>query len=311
MISNPRYLMTAPELPLCETAPVPLASLDLTALEEVARLLRVDILNMIFEAQSGHPGTSLSCIDILVCLWSKVMRHDPKQPEWPDRDRFVLSKGHGAPALYAVLMHHGYIPREEIHTLRQVHSNLQGHPASRYVKGVDISTGSLGQGLSAAIGMALGLRLNQSPAHVYCLIGDGEAQEGQIWEAALSGAGHGLTNLTALCDRNTLQIDGCTEDIKPLGDMGRKFAAFGWNVLEIDGHSLTQIIDALALAKTQSRETNKPTMIVAHTTKGKGVSFMENQAGWHGKAPNAEQLQTAMAELDSARYYTRLREERR
>ncbi len=277
-------------------------------LQEITRKLRVDTLNMIFEAQSGHPGSSFSCIDILTCLWSYVMKHDVNHPDWADRDRFVMSKGHGAPALYAVLMHEGYIPREEIHTLRQVHSNLQGHPASKYVKGVDVSTGSLGQGLSAAIGMALGLRLNNSPAHVYCLIGDGEAQEGQIWEAALSGAGHKLHNLTAICDRNTLQIDGCTENIKPLGDIGRKFDAFNWHVIEIPGHDFNKIFEALDYAKQYSNQNHVPTMIVAHTTKGKGVSFMENQAGWHGKAPNAEQMELALKDLAPETYFKRLQE---
>lgn len=277
-------------------------------LQELTRQLRIDILNMIYEAQSGHPGSSFSCIDILTCLWSVIMTHDAKNPDWADRDRFVMSKGHGAPALYAILMHEGYIPREEIHTLRQVNTNLQGHPASKYVKGVDVSTGSLGQGLSAAIGMALGLRLNQSPAHVYCLIGDGEAQEGQIWEAALSGAGHKLTNLTAICDRNTLQIDGCTENIKPLGDIAQKFGAFGWNILEIQGHDFQQILDALRYSKQLAQEKQGPVMIVAHTTKGKGVSFMENQAGWHGKAPNQEQYEAALKDLQPDVYDARLRE---
>lgn len=297
--------MLNPIPPSYETSqPMP----DIETLQELTRKLRVDILNMIFEAQSGHPGSSFSCIDILTCLWSVVMRHDPKSPDWPDRDRFVMSKGHGAPALYAILMHEGYIPWEEIHTLRQVHSNLQGHPASKYVNGVDVSTGSLGQGLSAAVGMALGFRLNNSPAHVYCLIGDGEAQEGQIWEAALSASGHKLQNLTAICDRNKLQIDGCTEQIKPLGDIAKKFEAFDWHVLEIQGHDFQQILDALALAKKMSQETAKPTMIVAHTTKGKGVSFMENQAGWHGKAPNKEQFEVALKDLEPETYYQRLQE---
>ncbi len=277
-------------------------------LQELTRQLRVDILNMIFEAQSGHPGSSLSCIDILTCLWSVVMTHDSQRPDWMDRDRFVMSKGHGAPALYAILMHEGYIPRSEIHTLRQINSNLQGHPASKYVQGVDVSTGSLGQGFSVAIGMALGLRLNNSPAHVYCLIGDGESQEGQIWEAALSGSAHQLNNLTVICDRNKLQIDGCTEDIKPLGDIGQKFQAFGWNVLEIPGHDFEAILETLQTAKTYTREYAQPTMIVAHTTKGKGVSFMENQAGWHGKAPNREQFDLALQDLAPETYYRRLQE---
>ncbi len=290
------------------TRPDVQTKLSIQDLQELTRQLRLDILQMIFEAQSGHPGTSLSCIDILTCLWSVVMTHDKNRPDWPERDRFVLSKGHGAPALYAILMHEGYIPKEEIHTLRQVHSNLQGHPASKYIKGVDISTGSLGQGLSAAIGMALGLRLNQSPAHVYCLIGDGESQEGQIWEAALSAPAHNINNLTAICDRNGLQIDGCTEKIKPLGDIGSKFESFGWNVMEIEGHNFQQIIEALHRSKSMGQETSKPTMIVAHTTKGKGVSFMENEAGWHGKAPNAEQYEKAVADLQPDVYYQRLRE---
>lgn len=278
-------------------------------LQELTRKLRIDILDMIYMAQSGHPGSSLSCIDLIATLWNRVMRHDPNRSDWPDRDRFVLSKGHGAPALYAALMHEGYISREEIPTLRQLHSRLQGHPASKYLNGVDISTGSLGQGLSAAVGMALGLRLNKSPAHVYCLIGDGESQEGQIWEAALSGAGHKLNNLTAICDRNGLQIDGCTENIKPLGDMGQKFAAFGWHILEIQGHDFQAILDSLAHARQISREESRPVMIIAHTTKGKGVSFMENAAGWHGKAPNREQYEQALAELQPDVYHQRLKED--
>lgn len=285
----------------------PATDFDLKALTELGRKLRVDILDMIYKAQSGHPGSSLSCIDILIALWSVVMNHDAKRPDWADRDRFVLSKGHAAPALYAILMHHGYIPWAEKDTLRQVHSNLQGHPASKYLKGVDVSTGSLGQGLSAAVGMALGLRLNNSPAHVYCLIGDGESQEGQIWEAALSAPGHRLNNLTAICDRNKLQIDGETEKIKPLGDIGAKFESFGWHVITIPGHDLTKIVEALAYAKSYSQTHQQPTMIVANCTKGKGVSFMENQAGWHGKAPNTEQYQQALAELEPDAYYERLK----
>lgn len=281
---------------------------SLESLQELTRNLRIDALNMIFEADSGHPGSSFSCIDILTCIWSVAMRHDVKNPDWADRDRFVMSKGHGAPALYAVLMHEGYIPREEIHSLRQVHSNLQGHPASKYVKGVDVSTGSLGQGLSAAVGMALGLRLNNSPAHVYCLVGDGECQEGQIWEAALSAPGHNLHNLTAICDRNKLQIDGCTEDIKALGNIAEKFAAFGWQIIEIEGHDFRQIFDALALSKKLGAENKKPVMIVANTVKGKGVSFMENQAGWHGKAPNKDQMELALKDLTQEVYFQRLRD---
>lgn len=282
---------------------------DIEHLQELTRKLRVDVLNMIYEAQSGHPGSSFSCIDIIASIWSMVMRHDSSKPDWPDRDRFVLSKGHAAPALYAVLMHEGYIPYEEIHTFRQINSNLQGHPASKYVKGVDISTGSLGQGLSAAVGMALGLSLNKSDAHVYCLIGDGEAQEGQIWEAALSASGHKVNNLTAICDRNRLQIDGSTEDIKPLGDIAKKFEAFGWYVQEIKGHDFQQILESLNGSKKIARKNKQPVMIVAHTTKGKGVSFMENEAEWHGKAPNEEQYKKALQELGPEIYHSRLKQE--
>lgn len=285
-----------------------LSEQDIASLEEQCRLLRLDTLQMIYEAQSGHPGSSFSCVDALALLWGHVMNHKVNDPDWTDRDRFVLSKGHAAPALYAALMWQGYIPRAEIHTLRQVHSNLQGHPASKYIKGVDVSTGSLGQGLSAAVGMALGLRLNNSSAHVYCLIGDGESQEGQIWEAALSAPAHKLGNLTVICDRNGLQIDGKTEDIKALGDIGKKFDAFGWRVVDVAGHDLSALYEAIITAKETSQKTNQPTMIVAHSVKGKGVSFMENQAGWHGKAPNEEQYQAAVAELQSDAYHQRLKE---
>jgi transketolase len=266
-------------------------------LQKLSAKLRPDILQMIFEAQSGHPGTSLSCIDLITSLWFSQMRHNPQEPEAPHRDRFVLSKGHGAPALYAVLMEAGYIPKEEIHTLRAIHTNLQGHPASRYVKGVDVSTGSLGQGLSCAVGMALGLRLNKSPARVYALLGDGECQEGNTWEAIMSAAHHKVSRLTAIVDRNRLQIDGSTESIKALGDIPPKFKAFGWNTLEIDGHNFTAIREALTESDRLAESSTQPTVIVANCTKGKGVSFMENQAGWHGKAPNKEQYEQAMAEL--------------
>jgi transketolase len=273
--------------------------LTVAQLAETAARLRIDILDMIFDAQSGHPGSSFSCLDILVALWMHHMRHNPAQPDWPDRDRFVMSKGHGAPALYAVLMEAGYIPKSERLTLRKVHSNLQGHPASRYVKGVDVSTGSLGQGLSCAVGMALGLRLNQSPARIYALLGDGECQEGNTWEAIMSAAHHRVNRLTAIVDRNQLQIDGDTEKIKGLGNLAAKFDAFGWNVLEMPGHDLAVILDTLKQADQLADTTDKPTVIVAKTIKGKGVSFMENQAGWHGKAPNQAQYDQALSELTS------------
>lgn len=268
-------------------------------LERLSAKLRLDILDMIFDAQSGHPGTSLSCIDILVSLWCAQMRHNPADPDWADRDRFVLSKGHGAPALYAVLMQAGYIPWEEKLTLRKVHSNLQGHPASKYVKGVDVSTGSLGQGLSCAVGMALGYRLDGREGRIYALLGDGECQEGNTWEAVMSAAHHKVNRLTAIVDRNKLQIDGDTEKIKALGDLIPKFQAFGWNTLEMPGHDFAAIRDTLDEADRLAETSDKPTAIIAKCVKGKGVSFMENQAGWHGKAPNKEQYDQAMAELQA------------
>jgi len=269
-------------------------------LQRLSAKLRLDILDMIFTAQSGHPGSSFSCIDILVALWFGHLRHNAAQPDWDNRDRFVMSKGHGAPALYAVLMEGDYIPWAEKGTLRQIHSNLQGHPASKYVAGVDVSTGSLGQGLSCAVGMALGKRLDNSDARIFALLGDGECQEGNVWEAVMSGAHHRVNRLTAIVDRNKLQIDGDTEKIKALGDLAPKFAAFGWQVLEMPGHDFGQILATLKQADQLAETTTQPTVIIAHTTKGKGVSFMENQAGWHGKAPNTAQYEQAKAELQTS-----------
>ncbi len=268
-------------------------------LEKIATRLRIEALAMIHKAKSGHPGTSLSCLDILTALWFAHMRHDVNRSEWPDRDRFVLSKGHGAPALYAILMEAGYIPWEEKTTLRQLHSNLQGHPASRYIKGVDVSTGSLGQGLSCAVGMALGHRLDGSDARVFTLLGDGESQEGNVWEAVMSAAHHKVSRLTAIVDRNRLQIDGSTESVKALGEMAPKFAAFGWNTIEIEGHNYTDILSALDKSDMLAEETDRPTAIIAHCVKGKGVSFMENKAQWHGVAPNDDEFALAKSELEA------------
>lgn len=276
------------------------SKLEIPALEKLAAQCRIDILDMIYEPQSGHPGSSLSCIDLLINLWFHQMIHDPKDPEWANRDRFVMSKGHGAPAYYATLMAAGYIPKSEITTLRKINSNLQGHPASKHIKGCDVSTGSLGQGLSVGVGMALGLRLDKSPARVYVLMGDGECQEGNVWEAALSAPHYKVSKLTVIVDRNRLQIDGNTERVKALGQLGPKFASFGWNVLEIEGHDYGQIQEALRQSDAFAEETDRPTVIIANTTKGKGVSFMENQAGWHGKAPNKEQYEQARTELLAA-----------
>lgn len=280
--------------------PANLPRLTTPELQKLAAKLRIDIIDMIYEAQSGHPGSSLSCIDLLVNLWFHHMVWDPANAEWPERDRFIMSKGHGAPAYYATLMQAGFIPWEELHTLRKIHSNLQGHPASKYIQGCDVSTGSLGQGLSVGVGMALGHRLDGTPARVYVLMGDGECQEGNVWEAVLSAAQHKTSRVTAIVDRNRLQIDGCTENIKGLGELAPKFAGFNWNTIEIDGHDYDQIQSALSKADALAETTDRPTVIIANTVKGKGVSFMENQAGWHGKAPNKEQWEAARAELDAA-----------
>lgn len=291
-VENPATALPEGALPQFNGQP-----LSVQELQRLTTELRMRILEMIYTPQSGHPGSSLSCIDWLTYLFTSRMKHDPAYPHWTDRDRFVLSKGHAAPALYAILMQTGYINWAELPTLRRINSNLQGHPASVYVSGVDVSTGSLGQGLSCAVGMALGLRLNQSPARIYAWLGDGECQEGNVWEAVMSAAQHKVNRLVAFVDRNRLQIDGETEKIKGLGQMGPKFAAFGWNVLEADGHDFAAMPLVLAEADRLMETTDAPTVIIANTVKGKGVSFMENQAGWHGKAPNAEQYEAAMAEL--------------
>lgn len=268
----------------------------MTELERRANEMRVDIVRMIAEAGSGHPGGSLSCTDILCALYcGGVMEHDPANPTWEGRDRFILAKGHAAPALYAVLAHTGYFPREELLTLRKLGSRLQGHPDSNQLPGVEVSTGSLGQGLSIAAGAAAGLKLEGAPQTVFTLLGDGECQEGQVWEAAMFAAHRGLDNLVAIVDRNGLQIDGHTSDVCDPGDVTAKFAAFGWDAREVDGHDIPALVEALSAAKAD--RTGTPHVLVARTIKGKGVPFMEDQAGWHGKAPNAEQLEEALAAL--------------
>ena len=269
----------------------------LTELERRANDMRADIVRMIAEAGSGHPGGSLSCADILAALYfGGVLEHDPENPEWEGRDRFILAKGHAAPALYAALAQAGYIPREELATLRKLGSRLQGHPDSNQVPGVEVSTGSLGQGLSIAAGAAAGLRLDGAPQTVFALLGDGECQEGQVWEAAMFAAHRKLDNLVAIVDRNGLQIDGRTCDVCDPGDLGAKFAAFGWDVDEVDGHDLDALVAVLGAAK--AGRDGRPHAVIARTVKGKGVPFMENEAGWHGKAPNAEQAAEALAALE-------------
>ena len=269
----------------------------MTELERRANDMRADIVRMIAEAGSGHPGGSLSCADILAALYfGGVLEHDPENPEWEGRDRFILAKGHAAPALYAALAQAGYIPREELATLRKLGSRLQGHPDSNQVPGVEVSTGSLGQGLSIAAGAAAGLRLDGAPQTVFALLGDGECQEGQVWEAAMFAAHRQLDNLVAIVDRNGLQIDGRTCDVCDPGDLGAKFAAFGWDVDEVDGHDLDALVAVLGAAK--AGRDGRPHAVIARTVKGKGVPFMENEAGWHGKAPNAEQAAEALAALE-------------
>ena len=271
---------------------------DIGQLKAISKNLRKDILTMLFASGSGHPGGSLSAIDILTALYFSRMRHSPQgQPGASGRDRFVLSKGHGAPALYAVLAECGYFDKKHLGSLRKANSILSGHPYSLSTPGVEVCTGSLGQGLSAANGMALAMRLDGDPGRVFCLMGDGETQEGQVWEAAMTGAHYKLDKVTAILDNNGLQIDGAVAQVKGIEPIGDKWRAFGWEVIEIDGHDFTAILDALDKA---GQVTGKPTLIWAHTIKGKGVSFMENKVAFHGVTPTKDELAKALAELDAA-----------
>ena len=262
-----------------------------------ANRVRQHIIEGTFNAKSGHPGGSLSAADVITYLYFKEMKVDPSNPKWEDRDRFVLSKGHAAPALYGALAVKGFFPEDEIKNLRKPQSFLQGHPDMRKVPGVDMSTGSLGQGVSCAVGMALAGKVAGKDYRVYSVLGDGEIQEGQVWEAAMFASHKKLDNLTIFIDNNNLQIDGTMEEVNSPYPIPEKFAAFGWNTVEIDGHDFDQIEDAIAQAKSVK---DKPTAVIMHTVKGKGVSFMENQVGWHGVAPNAEQYENAMNELKTA-----------
>ena len=266
---------------------------------KIANDLRIDIVQMLAEAGSGHPGGSLSSADILTALYfGGVLEHDPAHPASPERDRFVLAKGHAAPALYAALANAGYFPREELMTLRKLGARLQGHPDCKLVPGVEASTGSLGQGLSIACGLAAGLRIDGSDRAVFALLGDGECQEGQVWEAAMFAAHNGLDNLVAIVDRNHLQIDGNTADVCDPGDLHGKFAAFGWDAVVVDGHDVSALVEVLGACK--ANRSGKPHAVIAETVKGKGVSFMENQAGWHGKAPKPEELARALQDLGAS-----------
>lgn len=267
---------------------------DVKELKNISKEIRRGIIDSVYSANSGHPGGSLSCADILTVLYFNQMNIDPNKPEDPARDRFVLSKGHAAPALYSTLANRGYVSKEELKTLRHLESKLQGHPDMRKVQGVDMTTGSLGQGLSAANGMALASKLNSNGLRVYCLLGDGEIEEGQIWEAAMTSAQYKLDNLCVIVDNNNLQIDGNIREVKNSYPIVDKFESFGFYVIEVDGHDIEELVSAFQRAKMIK---DMPTAIIAKTVKGKGVSFMENQVGWHGKAPSEEQYKQAMEEL--------------
>ena len=269
--------------------------MELEELEGVARQIRADILNMVHRAGSGHPGGSLSAVEILTALYfTDIMRVSAASPDDPMRDRFILSKGHGAPVLYSTLCRKGFFDAKHLDGLRKLGSMLQGHPNADHMPGLDCSSGSLGQGLSIANGIALGFKKQGIDHRVYCLLGDGELQEGQIWEAALTAAQHNLSNVCAIVDNNHVQLDGRTRDIKVMEPLADKWRAFGWNVLEVDGHSLCELYNAYTSAM---RNNSSPTVIIAETVKGKGVSFMENQAAWHGVAPDRVQLEQALAEI--------------
>ena len=263
-------------------------------LQEKAKNIRRHIITMLAQAGSGHPGGSLSIADIVTALYFAVLKVDPANPQWEERDRFVLSKGHACPVLYGALAEAGFFPLEELKTLRKINSRLQGHPDMRKTPGVEMSTGSLGQGLAAANGMALAGKLDQRDYRVYVVLGDGEVNEGMVWEAAMAAAHYGLDNLTAFLDYNGLQIDGPVEEVMATAPLEEKWAAFGWHVLTIDGHDFGEILAAVEEAK---KTKGQPTMIIAKTVKGRGVSFMENEVGWHGKAPDEKQTAQALAEL--------------
>lgn len=267
---------------------------DVKELKKKAIQIRKDILTMLAIAESGHTGGSLSIVEILLALYHYKLRYDPKKPNWPDRDRFILSKGHGCPALYAVMADVGYFPREELRTLRKIGSRLQGHPQLG-LPGLEISSGSLGQGLSIANGMALGLRMDNKDCRIYCLMGDGEANEGQVWEAAMTAAHYKLDNICAIMDCNRFQIDGLCCETKNMEPMDDKWKAFGWNVVRTDGHDIEKLMSALDRAEDIK---GKPAIILAETVKGKGVSFIENNNTYHGIAPSKDDLEKALKELD-------------
>jgi transketolase len=264
-------------------------------LERYATVLRIDCVRMLAVAKSGHLDSSLSAADIVAALYYRVLRHDPERPAWPGRDRFVLCKGHAAPIQYAALARHGYFPYEDLMGLRKLDAHLQGHPDMTRTPGVEVSTGSLGQGLSMCLGISLGLRLDDiGEAHVFGLLSDGDCQEGQTWEAAMAAAHFGVSNLTAIIDYNHLQTDGTTEEVMDLKDVQKKFEAFEWEAVEVDGHEMSQIVEALEW----SRARNRPAAVICQTRKGRGASILEDQSGFHGKPPSPEQAEHALSELE-------------
>ena len=269
------------------------SGLGVAELEAIARELRRDIVETIYKAGSGHPGGSLSELEVLIALYFHAMRHDPSEPRWPDRDRLVLSKGHASPGLYAVLARAGYIPQEELATFRRLDSRLQGH-AHPMTPGVEMNSGSLGMGLSFALGCALAARLDGREYLVYALLGDGECDEGEVWEAAMAASHHKATNLIAIIDRNRIQNDRFTDEVMSLEPLADKWRSFGWRVMETDGHDLNSLLATIDKARARRA---RPTAVIAHTVKGKGVSFMENNPGFHGRAPNNEEFEQAMKEL--------------
>ena len=269
-------------------------TIEIKRLEEIARNIRKGVLDQVYFAQSGHPGGSLSCADILTVLYFHELNVDEKNPTWEDRDRFILSKGHCSPALYSCLAHRGFFDPEELEGFRKIESNLQGHPDMNKVPGVDMTTGSLGQGLSVANGIAIAGKLDKKNYRVYCLLGDGEIEEGQVWEAAMAANKYQLDNLCVIIDHNHLQIDGKIEDVMDSSPLDKKFKSFGFQIIKIDGHNIEEIGKAFEVAKNIK---GKPTCIIAETIKGKGVSYMENQVSWHGKAPNEEQYQQGIRDV--------------
>ena len=270
---------------------------NVEALKRISIEVRKGIIEAIYSAKSGHPGGALSCADILTVLYFNQMNIDENKPNDLNRDRLVLSKGHASAALYSVLAQKGYFSKEELKTFRKLKSSLQGHPDMKKIPGVDMTTGSLGQGLSACVGMAIASKLNKAGCKIYCILGDGEIEEGQVWEAVMSASKNNLDNLCVILDNNNLQIDGTIEEVGGMNNITEKFLSFGFNVLNIDGHNIESIIDAITTAKQTK---GKPTIIIAKTVKGKGISFMENKASWHGKAPSEEEYNKAIEELDKA-----------